>query len=269
MLPIDLVLVRHGQSEGNFAKRLAEAGDNSAYTQEFLDRHTSSFRLTELGRQQAARAGEFLKSEFFANGIGFDRYVTSEYTRAMETAGCLQLPNAEWLCDFYLTERDWGELDHYAQNEREARFGSDLRRREVEPFFWRPPNGESFAQLGLRVDRVLHTLHRECGDKRVILVCHGEVMRAFQVRLERMSQVRFKELIFSERHEDRIHNCQVLHYTRRDPATGKLAPYANWKRAIRPTDEPVWSTGWETISRPRYSNQGLLDVVSRTHATIT
>lgn len=263
MLPIDLVLVRHGQSEGNAAKRLSEAGDHSAYTQEFLDRHTASFRLTKHGRTQATQAGEFLRAEFFRNGIGFDRYITSEYARAMETAGLLQLSNAEWFCEFYLTERDWGELDHCPENEREEKFGTALHRREIEPFFWRPPNGESFAQLGLRVDRVLHTLHRECGDKRVIVVCHGEVMRAFQVRLERMSQVRFKELNFSRRHEDRIHNCQILHYTRRDPATGRLAPYANWKRAIRPTDEPIWSTGWQQVERPRYSNEDLLEVVAR------
>ena len=35
------------------------------------------------------------------------------------------------------------------------------------------PNGESIAQLCLRIDGVLHTLHRECSDKRVLVVCHG------------------------------------------------------------------------------------------------
>ena len=256
-LPIDLVLVRHGQSEGNAAKRLSEKGDHSAFTEEFRKRHTSSFRLTELGRAQAERAGTWLRGEFLP-GPGFDRYVVSEYTRAMQTAGLLGLPCAEWLCDFYLSERDWGELDAYPEDERREKFGDVLRRREVEPFFWRPPNGESFAELCLRIDRVLNTLHRECGDKRVLIVCHGEVMRAFQVRIEHMSQVRFKALAFSERHEDRIYNCQVLHYTRRNPENGKLAPYAGWVRTIRPTENPVWITTWRKIERPRYSNQALL-----------
>jgi NAD+ kinase len=262
-LPIDLVLVRHGQSEGNAAKRLSEAGDHSAYTDAFRDRHSASFRLTERGRKQAVRAGELLKQEFIKEGIGFDRHITSEYVRAMETAGLLDLPGADWLCDFYLTERDWGELDICPENEREEKFGADLRRREVEPFFWRPPNGESFAQLCLRIDRVLDTLHRECADKRVLMVCHGEVMRAFQVRIERMSQLRFKELIFSRDANDSIHNCQIVHYTRRNPVKGRLAPYAGWVRWLRPTATPPTSSGWKEITRPRYDNASLLAVVER------
>lgn len=260
-LPIDLVLVRHGQSEGNAAKRRSEAGDNSAFTPDFRARHTASFRLTDKGRGQAFRAGTVIRELFFKEGLGFDRYVTSEYTRAMETAGNLALPDAEWFCDFNLTERDWGELDVLPEDERDARYGENIRKRDVEPFFWRPAGGETFAQLCLRVDRALDTLHRECSDKRVIVVCHGEVMRAFQVRIERMSQVRFKEVVQSERSEDKIFNCQLTHYTRRNPETGKLAPHANWVRFIRPTVTPYTVSKWRTIERPRYSNSDLLEVV--------
>src|SRR3989338_3424748 len=120
-LPIDLLLVRHGQSEGNKARRCSEGGDHSAFTDEFRDRHSASFRLTELGRKQAEEAGAWLRKEFWP-GYAFDRYVTSEYARAMETAALLNLPNAEWLCDFYLTERDWGEMDICPENEREEKF---------------------------------------------------------------------------------------------------------------------------------------------------
>ena len=262
-LPIDLVLVRHGQSEGNLAKRRSEGGDDSAYTDEFLNRHSASFRLTKLGRRQTQRTSEFLRNEFYKDGVGFDRLSTSDYIRAIETSGYLQLPNAEWLTDFYLTERDWGELDIYSENERRKKFSAELRRREVEPFFWRPPNGESFAQLCLRVDRVLDTLHRTASKKPKLLVCHGEVIRAFQVRIERLSQARFKELIFSKKSEDRIHNCQVVHYTRRDPDSKKIFPYAGWVRWIRPTDTPITTSGWREIVRPRYSNADLLEMANR------
>ena len=262
-MPIDLVLVRHGQSEGNAAKRRAESGDATAYSEEFLNRHTRSFRLTKLGREQAASAGQWLTNEFFEGSVGFDRYITSEYVRAMETAGLLALPRAIWLRHFYLTERDWGDLELLPPQEREDKFGAALRMRDIEPFFWSPPNGESFAALCLRLDRVLYTLHRECSDKRVIIVCHGEVMWAFRVLLERMSQTRFKELHLSKNPEHRIHNCQVLHYTRRDPETGALAKYANWMRTVRPTESPVWTQGWKTFKRPRYTNEELLKVVAR------
>jgi broad specificity phosphatase PhoE len=69
-LPIDLVLVRHGQSEGNAAKRLSEAGDHSAFTSAFRERHSASFRLTDRGRKQAQRAGDVLRQEFVSNHIG-------------------------------------------------------------------------------------------------------------------------------------------------------------------------------------------------------
>lgn len=259
-LPIDLVLVRHGQSEGNAAKRRSEQGDHGAFTEEFKKRHPASFRLTDLGRTQAEQAGMWIRKEF----PEFDRCFVSEYLRAMETAGHLALPNAEWRAEFYLTERDWGTFEMCPENERTAKFGDALKRYDVEPFFWRPPDGETFADLCLRVDRVLHTLHRECSDKRVIIVCHGEVMRAFQIRLERMSQERFRALTFSKRKRDYIYNCQIIHYSRRENGIGRLSPHADWVRTIRPTCDPVWTTGWRAIERPIYSNDDLLHIAAQT-----
>jgi NAD+ kinase len=269
-LPIDLVLVRHGQSEINKAKRLSETGDHSAFTKEFRRRHSASFRLTRKGLEQAQRAGAFLRDEFATVVPHFDRYYVSDYLRAMETAGGLGLPGALWFRDFYLTERDWGELDIYPEDERERKFMAELRRRRVEPFFWKPPNGESFAELCLRIDRVLHTLHRECSAERVIIVCHGEVMRAFQVRIERLSRERFRELVFSKDRWDTIYNGQIIHYTRRDPfyPTRPLLPHMGWVRWIRPTETPVTTSLWQPIVRPRYSNAELLEIVSRTPAMV-
>ena len=103
MMPINLVVVRHGQSEGNIANRMSEAGDHSAYTEQFMNRHSSSFRLTEKGRRQAALAGSYIRKEFLDKwGNGFDRYLTSDYNRAMETASLLTLPNAMWQTESYL-----------------------------------------------------------------------------------------------------------------------------------------------------------------------
>jgi NAD+ kinase len=60
-MPLDLVLVRHGESEGNVASRFAEAGDNSVFSEEFCNRHNSRLRLTDRGRQQASAAGDWIK----------------------------------------------------------------------------------------------------------------------------------------------------------------------------------------------------------------
>jgi NAD+ kinase len=262
-LPIDLVLVRHGESEGNVANKRSRAGDHSLFTPEFQNRHSAGYRLSNRGREQAKQAGAFLRREFIGTGIVFDRHITSEYVRAVETAGLLGISNASWMRDVYLTERVWGDLERYPDNERWAKYGEALARHDDEPFFWRPPGGESFLDLSLRVDRVLDTLHRECADKRVLLVCHGEVMRAFQVRLERMSQERFRELVLSEESQDTIYNCQIIHYTRANPTTGTLAPYVEWVRWFRPTNTPVTGSGWMHIERHKYSNEDLLAIAER------
>jgi NAD+ kinase len=260
-LPLDLVLVRHGESEGNVAYGLSRQGDDCHFTPEFLARHSSKWRLTELGQEQARAAGAWLREHV---AQAFDRYYVAEYLRAMETAAHLGFSDATWRCEFYLRERDWGALDLLSWQQRRERYGQDLKRRELDAFFWTPPGGESMASLCLRVDRVLDTLHRGCADKRVLLVCHGEVMWAFRVRLERMSQERYRELDASREPKVKIHNCQVLHYTRRDPVTGTLSPYLSWIRSVCLWDPDRCSAGWATIHRQAYSNADLLAVVEKT-----
>jgi len=263
-LPIDLVFVRHGEAEGNLATRYSEKGDHEVYGAVHRDRHTRSFRLSERGRGQAKRTGAWLKDEFPV----FDRHIVSEYIRAMETATLLDLPDANWQSNFMLTERDWGELDNYSEEERQAKFSDVLRMHDIEPFYWRPPNGESLAQMCLRADRILHTLHRECSDKTVVMVCHGEMMWGYRVLIERMSQQRFKELHLSDDPYDRLYNGQVIHYTRRNPETRRIEKYANWMRMIRPASDPVWESGWQEIVRPTYSNDDLQRIVDGYPAVI-
>lgn len=259
VLPVDLVLVRHGQSERNAAMRLSEAGNNVALPEEFFTRHTASARLTDRGRLQAQMAGEFLRTEF---PQGFDRHITSEYIRAIETAGLLALPNAEWYLEPYLVERDWGEVHNCTVAERDVKYRNELQCWRAEPLFWRPPRGESMSELCLRQDRVMDTLHR-CSDKQsAVLVCHGEVMWAFRIRIERLSQGRFRELVFSDRKEDAVYNCQIIHYTRRKE-NGDISPYMERARWIRPTDAPVTVSEWRQIERTRLSNADLLEIVSK------
>jgi hypothetical protein len=47
-MPANLVLVRHGESEGNIATALSKKGDNSMFTEAFLNRHSSTWRLTDI-----------------------------------------------------------------------------------------------------------------------------------------------------------------------------------------------------------------------------
>lgn len=253
-MPIDLVLVRHGRSEGNAAKHRAQAGETGILVSEFFNRHSSQYRLTDEGQRQARAAGGWIR-----DNIGnFDRYYVSEYVRALETAALLGLSDAQWFREFYLRERDWGDMDVISEEERRLKFGEVLSRRDRNGFFWKPPNGESLAEVCLRVDRVLQTFHRELADKRVIVVCHGETMWCFRVRLERLTQERWCELDKSDDPKDHIHNCQILWYTRRDPVTGIIAPYLNWMKSVCPWDLLKSGDEWRPIERLRFTNEDLL-----------
>src|SRR5262249_38727745 len=139
-MPLDLVLVRHGESEGNVAFGYSKRGDTRHFTPEFLARHSSKWRLTDRGREQARAAGVWLRENLAPS---FDRYYTAEYLRAMETAAHLGFEDAAWYCEFYLRERDWGVFDVMSFQDRRERYADDLKRREADTFFWTPPGGES------------------------------------------------------------------------------------------------------------------------------
>lgn len=256
-MPIDLVLVRHGQSEGNAANKQFRRGDDSAFTKEFIARHGSQWRLTDLGQEQAKMAGEWIRDNI---EIEFDRYYVSEYLRALETAGLLGLPNTNWFREIYLRERDWGQPDVQSRKDWLLRYRDELERHKRDGFFGWPFGGESMADLCLRIDRILQTLHRECSKKRVIIVCHGEVMWAFRFRLERMTQNRYRELDASKNPFDKIHNCQIIHYTRRDMDndTKLLSSRLTHFRSICPTDLSLSHNEWQRMERRVWTNEDLL-----------
>jgi broad specificity phosphatase PhoE len=263
-MPNNLVLVRHGESEGNIAVARSKAGDHSAYDGEFKKRHSSQWRLSKKGIEQAVTTGQWIKKNL---KLRFDRFYSSEYLRVIETAALLDIKDASWFTEFYLRERNWGSLDRASVLEREQRFQESMEEREMDSLYWTPTNGESMATLCLRNDRVIDTMHRECNGKNVIIVCHGEVMWGYRIRLERMPQETFLALDRSKNPTHRIHNCQILHYTRINPQDPGASPadHLDWMRSICPWN-PDLATGenvWHKIHRPRYNNQELLARVER------
>jgi len=91
-----------------------------------------------------------------------------------------------------------------------------------------------------------------------VVVCHGEVMWGFRVRVERLTQRRYEELDLSRDPFDHIHNGQIIHYTRVSPETGRVSRSVDWVRRICPWDETRSSGAWAPIARPRATNEELL-----------
>ena len=260
MMPKRLVLVRHGKSEGNEAKRLLTKGIN-VFTPEFLNRHSSKFRLVDVGIDQAKNAGEWIKKNI---GNTFSRYYVSEYIRALETAALLDLPRAEWRKDFDLRERDYGLMDLLSPDERELVFGEMIKLQKKDKFLMpMPGGGESIASMCLRVKSFIDTLHRGSPDDEDIVVCHGEFMWGCRVKLERIPMETYHLLDQSDDPFDRIHNCQILEYTRVDPFTGQIYDCYHHMRSVCPNDLTRSKNEWVPIIRRKFSNEDLLAEVAR------
>ena len=80
MMPLHYIAVRHGESEGNVANRASRAGDDSLIlSPSFVIKHSSLWRLSEIGKAQACWAGKTIKSFGFNIGAKF----SSPFSRAM------------------------------------------------------------------------------------------------------------------------------------------------------------------------------------------
>jgi len=256
-MPIDLVLVRHGESEGNLAQSKSAKGDESAWKMdEFQNRHTSLFRLTDIGREQARSGSKWLRKSIGA----FDKYYSSDYIRAIETAALLDL-EGPWITDFFLRERDQGAFGSLSKAERTSKFSNEVAKRDRDVFYFAPPGGESVANACLRVHRVLSELRNECSGFKVICVCHGNILWGFRLCIEHMTQERFRALNSSP--ETKLVNGTIIHYTRRHPETGEISATLDWMRIVCPWD-PSKSVhpDWVRIHRPVWTNEEMLKRVN-------
>lgn len=260
-LPLNLVLVRHGESEGNVANRHSRKGDNHFFTAEHLARHSSSWRLTDRGTLQAKAAGRWLRE----NGHGtFERYYSSEYIRAVETAANLELPNASWRLEFNIRERDHGFADVIRADERAERFHEYDKQYAAHRFYAPLPEGETMATLCQRLKSGFLTQIKEgkpAGS--VIAVSHSNVMWALRVILERWSARHYHEASVAEREDEKINNCQIIEYSRVDPRdSSHILPSMGWVRSVCPWDLGRSPNEWRAITRPRYSNSDLIALVN-------
>ena len=82
-MPLDLYVIRHGESEANVIISAGEQGDNSLYTQDNVTVPDRSWRLTATGRKQADCIGRWL----VAQQPLFDRYLVSPYVRTRDDGG--------------------------------------------------------------------------------------------------------------------------------------------------------------------------------------
>ena len=251
-----ILFVRHGESEGNVAVKAAEQGDTSHFTEEFKLRHSSSWNLTKKGEEQAIAAGEWIRKNI--NGGNFDAYYVSSYRRAKRTAGLLNLPEARWYVRDYIREHDWGNLDVMTDEERLTKYPEVMGKREINPYYFSAPGGESLADVVIRARvGIMQTLYRQLPNKRGIVVSHGNMMWPIRIIMEGILPDEY--LALKEKHDpiDKINNCQIFQYTRIDPVTGEISEKFSWMRSVCPWKIDPALDGWRSIVHKKYSNEEL------------
>jgi probable phosphoglycerate mutase len=203
-------IVRHGQSAGNVASDLAhEAGlPEIAIAGRDVD-----VPLSALGEEQAAALGRW-----FATLPEAERptvVLASPYVRAMRTAerirdaGGLACPDTDIVADERLREKEFGVLDRLTRHGIQERFPDQAEfRRLLGKFYHRPPGGESWCDVILRLRSALDTLSLHYREDRVLIVCHQVVVLCLRYLLECMTE----EDILAVDRSTEVANCSVTSY---------------------------------------------------------
>lgn len=171
-----LVLVRHGESEGNVAATRAER--TGAETVGIATRDADT-PLSPTGEDQARALGAHLGGLPAAERP--DAVWCSPYVRARRTAE-LVLDKAGLdlapVVDERLRDRELGILDGLTSHGVARRFpDEDARRERLGKMYYRPPGGESWSDVALRLRSLLGDLAAaELPGRTVLVVCHDAVI---------------------------------------------------------------------------------------------
>lgn len=168
----NLIIVRHGQSQWNLENRFTGWKD--------ID-------ITEKGKEEARLAGKLLKGELI------DRAFTSTLKRAqhtlsiiLEESGMGELPVT---INAALNERSYGKLEGLNKAETAIKYGEDQVHLWRRSYDTAPPGGESLKDTAERViayfiAQIAPLLQK---DSNILLVAHGNSLRALVMHLENLS----------------------------------------------------------------------------------
>jgi broad specificity phosphatase PhoE len=247
--PAKLWLVRHGQSQGNVAR---DAADEAGLHEIAITVRDVDVPLSELGERQAKAAGEWLAA--MPEDERPEVMLSSPYLRARQTAkimceaGALAGDPNHTIVDERLREREFGIFDRLTTAGIRARFPEEAEHRKMlGKFYHRPPGGESWADVILRLRSMLNTINLHYCDRRVVVVCHQVVVLCFRYILEELDE---QEILRIDRQAEML-NCGICAYDFDPDAKGLCAPkLALWnhgapleEKGAAKTAEPEGMTG--------------------------
>jgi len=240
--PSYLWLVRHGESAGNVARDKAHAAG--------LERIDISERdvdvpLSTRGEEQAAALGKWFAN--LAPERQPDIILTSPYRRAVATSEIVRErvsggAAAQVVIDERLREKEFGVLDRLTRQGIQKFHPEQAEiRQHLGKFYHRPPGGESWCDVILRLRSVLHTISLHYAGQRVLIVSHQVVVLCFRYLLENLTEA---QLLAIDSKGD-VANCSLTDYrsvTREEATTLELQQY-NWV-------VPLQDAGAQITTRP-------------------
>ena len=188
MSAAELILIRHGESLGNAAAAAAEAAAAEVIT---IDRRDADVELSPTGVAQAQALGGGLHP--ILGGDGQPTLVfSSPYLRAIQTAQ-LSLEVAGFplpiRIDERLRDRELGVLDLLTWRGVQARYPIEAERRNwLGKYYHRPPGGESWADVALRLRSFLRDLTDVPDGSRAVVFCHDAVVLLFRAVCEGLTE---------------------------------------------------------------------------------
>ncbi|HEX8470364.1 MAG TPA: histidine phosphatase family protein [Brevundimonas sp.] len=234
--PARLWIVRHGQSAGNVARDRAHAEGLGEID---LDIRDVDVPLSDLGHEQSAALGKW-----FAALPTEDRptvVLTSTYLRARQTAAAIAEVggviggDAPPSVDERLREREFGILDRLTTQGIMARYPEQAEaRRRLGKFYHRPPGGESWCDVILRLRAALDTLSLHHRDENVLIVGHQVVVLCLRYLLEGLTE---DEILAIDAQGD-VANCGVTTY-RRSARCGLVLEGYNFVAPLQMEGAPV------------------------------
>jgi broad specificity phosphatase PhoE len=173
--------------------------------------------------------------------------LSSPYVRSLHSAELIVdsaghfSPDLNIVADERLREKEFGILDRMTTfGIRQTYPMLSEQRQHVGKFYFRPPGGESWCDVILRLRSVLDTLTREYSGQDVLIVGHQVIVNCFRYLFERMTET---EVLALDREAD-VPNCGVTFYEF-DPAhgtKGKLVlRFANFVAPLVEGGAPVTS----------------------------
>jgi broad specificity phosphatase PhoE len=183
----ELILIRHGLSASNVAFPRADA---KGLHDSGLTGPDTDVELTDTGVKQAEAVGHWLAT--LPAEQRPEVVITSPYLRARETwriaaaASGLEFPEPG--TDDRLVDRLLGDLEMLTRAAIAERFPDEEgRRAEAGDYRYRPPQGESFADIEVRLGSFLDDLNRDHAGERVVVVAHDAVVLMMRAVIEGLS----------------------------------------------------------------------------------